>query len=176
MAIDTYYFDGHTAVSDADSKWTNDANAYDGNTATSATAIEGAGSYPPPTGKSLQITGTTGVRTSGTITSVRFRFRGFGTSDMGSSKSAVSINKSAEHLGDIQLESQTGSLVWSSWLTLTAPSGGWVWADINDNIKAMCYLWTGTGINAGVAIVELEVTYEASLTDPSFARRALLLT
>lgn len=74
-ALTTVYFDGSISVTDANNAWTNDANAFNGNTTTFATG-SGTGN---PTGGALVGAGTSGSIGSGSIIlSVRARLYGGG--------------------------------------------------------------------------------------------------
>ena len=101
-ALTTVYFDGSLGITDARNAWTNDANAFNGDTTTFATA---GGTQSPASG-ALVGAGTSGSISSGsTILSVRARLYGGGPT----------------------------TRTWGSWVTLTAPTGGWTSA----NIKAL---------------------------------------
>ena len=98
-ALTTVYFDGSISVTDANNAWTNDANAFNGNTTTFATA----GGTQSPTSGALVGAGTSGSISSGsTILSVRARLYG----------------------------GSPTTRTWGSWVTLTAPTGGWTSANI----------------------------------------------
>lgn len=73
--LTTVYFDGSISITDANTAWTNDANAFNGNTTTFATA----GGTQSPTSGALVGAGTSGSIGSGsTILSVRARLYGGG--------------------------------------------------------------------------------------------------
>ena len=98
-ALTTLYFDGSISVTDANNAWTNDANAFNGNTTTFATA----GGTQGVNSGALVGAGTSGSISSGsTILSVRARLYGGGFT----------------------------TRTWGSWVTLTAPTGGWTSANI----------------------------------------------
>lgn len=70
MATSTYYFDASdAAITDPLADWTNDANAADGSTATSASSA----SILTDTAKYIQIEGTNFPDSSGIVTRVRAR-------------------------------------------------------------------------------------------------------
>jgi len=70
MAVVTYYFDGHTSITDTGASWTNDANAFDGSTSTFASSTSG--------GTSLVGQGTnSSLPPNVTVTQVRARTFGF---------------------------------------------------------------------------------------------------
>ena len=73
--LTTIYFDGSISITDARNAWTNDANAFNGNTTTFATA----GGTQGPNSGALVGAGTSGSISSGsTILSVRARLYGGG--------------------------------------------------------------------------------------------------
>ena len=95
----TVYFDGSISITDAKNIWTNDANAFNGNTTTFATA----GGTQGVNSGALVGAGTSGSINSGSIIlSVRARLYGGGLA----------------------------TRAWGSWVTLTAPTGGWTSANI----------------------------------------------
>lgn len=98
-ALTTVYFDGSLGITDANNAWTNDANAFNGDTIAFATA----GGTQSPTSGALVGAGTSGSISSGsTILSVRARLYG----------------------------GNPTTRTWGSWVTLTAPTGGWTSANI----------------------------------------------
>lgn len=107
MATATYYFDGHVSISDPDNNWTNDSNAFNGNTANYA---EGANSGTSSTNE-LYGAGTTCPTTGGTITQVRIR-----------------VYRAAQGL----------SAGWTSYYTLSTPSGGFSW-DLLSKLECLLY-------------------------------------
>ncbi len=75
MAVATYYFDGHTTVSDVDSNWTDESNFIDDSAVTSAYALlEGSTST-----NYLLVTGTTAPSSGGEILQVRAKLMGSST-------------------------------------------------------------------------------------------------
>lgn len=159
--VATYYFDASdSGPTDASAGWTNDANAFDGSTATDAYGDGTSGRY-------LIAGGTTAPTSGANITQVRIRVGGI----------------------------PTGGFVYSSYITLTVPFGGWTWAKVNDlvvrintsfnNVIPDVYEGADTGfttslglinvnMETSVAIVQLEVTTDPLLnkisnTDAGFA-------
>ena len=145
--VETFYVDGHTSITDTSNNWNNDANAFDGDTGTSADTSAG---------DNLVGVGTNAPSTGNTISQVRMRFYG-------------SLNG--------------GSFSWSSYATLSTPSGGWTWAKVQalearlnrdfsiGYVQARIYdgathLGTaqifGFNTSANVAKVEVEVTSATS--------------
>ncbi len=98
MATTTYYFDGHSGITDPDSVWSNDANAFNGDNTTNASVSTSGDSSV----NYLQGVGTTAPTTGTAITQVRVRIDG----------------GSAGH-------------TYGSYDTLTPPSGGWSWSEVN---------------------------------------------
>lgn len=117
----TYYF--NTSISgptDADSVWTQDTNAFDGDTATNAIS-SAAGDE---TTKFLAAAGTTAPSTGGPISSVKVRVYGNGA-QVGLAY-IYTDNTYAEKLGNTISWGANGQ--WGSYITLTAPAAGWSWA------------------------------------------------
>ena len=112
----TYYFDGSDGVTDSDGVWTDDANAYDNNTATTAytsTAGTSSSNY-------LEVDGTNAPASGGVIVAVKARLYG-----------------------------QNG---WSSYITLSAPSGGWDWTKVQAlSVRAWSF---GVGVATSYAVYD----------------------
>jgi len=149
MAVSTYYIDAHGGVTDASANWTNDANAFDGNTATyaiPASNCDGSSGY-------LQGSGSNAPGSGGAISQVRVRVfdaRSF---------SPITINATADIYDSATLlGTATGGLnAYGSFVTLDAPSGGWDWTKLQNLIAR------GYGeANRRLARIELEVTYADS--------------
>lgn len=101
MAQTTYYFDGHTGITDLEEVWIGDANAFNGNT-TDFAYVQASGDYIT---NALRGVGTTAPDT-GTDIITLVEVRGY-VSDNGSG---------------------TG---WSGYTSLSEPTGGWTWEKIN---------------------------------------------
>lgn len=102
MPVDTYYFDCSDAgPTDPNAKWTNDANAFNGNTADAATGQTSGIS----SADFLKGEGTNAPASGGNITQVRYR------AFIGSSISTPS-----------------GSF--TSYSSVSTPSGGWDWTKL----------------------------------------------
>lgn len=102
MAVDTFYFDGHTSITDPGGVWTNDSNVFDGSTTTNAVASSNGST----SSNYLEGQGTNASGITGTITQVRARIRGYSALDNGYEYSAYD--------------------------TLNEPSGGWSLAAVQD--------------------------------------------
>lgn len=158
MPVVTYYFDGSDAgASDPNGVWTDDANAFDGNTATFATTGDNTGSV-----------------------STNYLFAA-GT-DAPSSIDEITLVRARVHYND-----NGGAGVWSSYRTIPAPTGGWTFSvlqsleikiywlfdggggdevylaiytdSLGELLDNNLYAGVGAGGSEGVAKVELEVTY-----------------
>jgi len=122
---ETYYFDASDeGPTDPTASWTNDANAFDGSTSTSAIAsigstgeLSGGGTDSPVSGPS---TGTIEARIYSSMIS--------SSDDLnweiwtnGKGEQLLSEVRSTFHLAS-----------WSAYVELTEPTGGWTWQKIND--------------------------------------------
>lgn len=124
MAVDTYYFDASIeGPSDPGNVWFDDINAFDANENTFASVV-----YPNGGSSSsnyLQGKGTTAPISDNPISQVRFRVR----YDDGSSG------------------------LWTSYVDLTPPSGGWTFDKANKlEVKA----WYNTALDIGTATIYTE--------------------
>jgi hypothetical protein len=125
----TYYFDASDGgPTDPDSRWTNDANAFDGSTGTQAALATGFGSSV--SSNYLMGEGTDAPGSGATIDRVVARVMSGGTSATPIPiNAAIYTNGLAELLGtatDVMDVSST----WGSYATLSTPSGGWTWAKV----------------------------------------------
>lgn len=153
----TYYLNASDAgPTDAGSAWTNDANAFDGSTSTyaevvtTANALTGQGSNAPTSGDP--------------ISQVRGRAYGCagGTTPVGNASfyySAVSLGVANYPVTAATCVSGFG---WSSYTTLSTPSGGWTWQKVND-LEVRSSLSIGTRVRAYRAEVEVTSAPGASI-------------
>lgn len=128
MATTTYYFDGHSGITDVSGFWVNDSGAFDGDTATRATiAIGGTGNY-------LRGVGTTAPGSGTTITQVRARINtgGVGATPVQTNADVYSADET-ELLGSAS-DVIDNSTTWGSYVTLTPPTGGWSWTELQELI------------------------------------------
>ena len=150
MAVNTYYFDGSdAAASDPNNVWSNETNADDGSTSTSATTVT-SGSIST---NYLQIEGTNAPASSDSITQVRARVYGAYTSSL--DRHLIYTDGRAEALFN-QSSILPSTAGWSSYATLTVPTGGWTWA----KVQALEYVTFLTLSSTLVSIyrAEIEVT------------------
>ena len=151
-----YYFDASdAAVSDPNTNWSNDANAFDGNTATSATPAASGDT----TTNYLMGEGTTAPTTGTAIVQVRARVYRH-TSPAGQANAAIYSNGLAELLGTTVSTGQPG---YGSYIILSTPSGGWTWQKVND-LEVKIYDSVGSN-RSPVSRVDLEVTYGDASTN-----------
>jgi len=152
--VNTYYFNGSdAAATDPDAVWTNDANAFDGLTTTSA-SVATTGSTAS---NFLLAEGTNAPTTGSTITQVRARIYATTTSDdlNPNMEAAIYTNALGELLGSPQKSGLEG---WGSWATLSTPSGDWTWQKIND-LEVKVYRVGGIlPLTSNAFRVEVEVT------------------
>jgi len=157
----TYYFDGHTSITDPNNQWTNDANAFDGNTATSATSGTTAGST---SSNYLYGIGTTAPLGGNTITQVQARVYGSASGGLTGTVDIFNSNL-ATQLGSITVSGFPAA--YTGYTTLTAPAGGWSWSAIN-SLEVLAFPNGGNNIN--IAVIEVLVTYATTAgTDFSIA-------
>lgn len=122
MAVDTYYFDVSDAgPTDIDGAFTNDANAFDGSTSTSASTS----SVGTTDENYLRGDGTNAPASGGTISQVRARL--YATSSSGT-RSATIYTSTNESIGTATQTSAVAS--WGSYTTLSTPTGGWDWSKV----------------------------------------------
>jgi hypothetical protein len=155
-AVATYYFDGSDAgPTDPDNAWTNDANAFDGSTATDAITLTSGG----VSSNFLLGEGTTAPSSGGVITQVRARIY-IGSGDDGTA-AAIYTDSLAELLGTANSGSANNH---GSYVSLSTPTGGWTWAKLQA-LEVKIYrpaLFTING--SGIARVEIEVTTIPTVT------------
>jgi hypothetical protein len=144
IATTTYRFDGSQGITDSAGGWSNDANAFDGNTGTSASLV---------TASTLKGVGTTAPATN-TYQITRVRFRANVNVASGSNMYAFVSNNSATVSATDDIPGAASG--WRGYTTIAAPASGWSWNDL-----ANLYILFGmnSGTSASVAEAELEVTY-----------------
>lgn len=163
--FNSYYFNASLGgPTDVSSVWTNDANAFDGSTVTSATttAINGTTSA-----NNLFGAGTTAPTSGDSISLVRARIYG---SETGVSSLVCQIYTSglAQNLGLCGVDGSTPA--WGSYTSLTVPSGGWTWSKVNA-LETKFYYPGGDASNTAAYRVEVEVstfTGQVTLIEPQY--------
>ncbi|HRP51834.1 MAG TPA: LamG domain-containing protein [Candidatus Dojkabacteria bacterium] len=126
VQTNTYYIDNSdnctagSSCQDPDSVWTDDANAFDGDNSTYAYATALGSS----TTNYLRADGTNAPSTTSTIVSVKARAYGYSVSP---SDTYIRVNTSSGY-NDLYLSVNSPS--WTSYTTLTTPSGGWTWNEV----------------------------------------------
>lgn len=153
----TYYFDGSdAAATDPNGVWTNDSNAFDGDTATVAEAITNGDTVS----NFLKAEGTNAPSSGGVIAEVKARLY---STDAGA---ALSANVYTDGLAqDLGVFSDLG-VGWGGYVTLATPTGGWTWAKVQA-LEVKIYRDGGIS-SAKVSRVELSVitlseTYPGSI-------------
>lgn len=129
-----YYVDSSDAAStDNDANWTNDANAFDGDTATAATVnLNGT-----DVTNELRGFGTNAPGVGNSIVSVKVRVLASG-SEFGALVTDIYDSTGAEFLGSTSNAGVATGGFYSSWVYLTTPTGGWTWAKVQ-GLQAICY-------------------------------------
>jgi hypothetical protein len=144
----TYYFDASDAIaSDPNSAWTNDGNAFDGSTATTAQTS----SHSSVSSNFLMAEGTNAPASGSEITNVKMRIYGSGNSLGDTAKATAYTDGLIESLGEA---TQTGT-GYGSYVTLSVPTGGWTWGKVQ-SLEVKIYA-TIADTNVDVSKVELEV-------------------
>ena len=168
MAVNTYYFDGSDeAASDPDSVWTNETNADDGSTSTSAYCS----TLGSKTTNEIQIDGTN-ASGFGSVSQVQARVYGDDQYCSNTINATVYTDSMAEELGTARYSlAVVGGKGWSSYETLSAPSGGWTLAKVQA-LETRIYLSNADGISY-VYKVEISVTGTGTAAD---SERTLYLT
>jgi len=156
MATVTVYFDcSDGGPSDPDGVWTNDSNAFNGSLSNAATSsADGTTSVGY-----LKGDGTNATDLGGTITQVRARhYDSNGSSSSGLARQAyIYTDGLAESLGNTSRDAAS-TAGYSSYTTLSTPSGGWTWSKIQALETKIISSGADT-VTASIYIVELEVTY-----------------
>ena len=146
--MSTFYFDGHSAVSDPNTVWSTDSNAFDGNTSTAATC---------GTAGSVSTNFLLGEGTNATGSGAIFRVdaRVFSTvSGEKNTNAAIYTDGLGELLGTATRSNAASG--WGSYVTLTAPASGWTWLALAE-LEVKLYATSITAGNAYPSRVELEV-------------------
>lgn len=161
----TYYFDGSDgAIVDNIGVWTDDANAFDGSTATSASTnnrtatawLKGEGTNSPTTGTE--------------ITQVRARIYADDTN--ATMNAVVYTDGQAQSLGNPSGPSEISG--WGDYITLSTPTGGWTWQVVSD-LEAVLDLNGLAGASGSISRVEVEVTSLSPLPSGTYYWRVRAL-
>jgi hypothetical protein len=154
----TYYLDASDAsVTDPNAVWTNDANAFDGNTATTAfTTTVGSVSTNYLYGQ-----GTDAPSTGDTIAYVRARMHGQAPDGFSGGSAAIYTDTLGGLLGTLT-GLPTASAGYTSFITLSVPTGGWTWAKV---AALEAKLYSGSSVNqTAISRVEFEVNTVSTAT------------
>jgi hypothetical protein len=125
-----YYFDGSdAAASDPNSVWTTEANITADQSLTTFGTVNTTGSTAS---NYVMAEGTSAPSSGGTITNVYVRMHHKWGSSSGTNAGELKIYTDAlgELLSTIAQSTTSTTAVWTSWATLTVPSGGWTWAKV----------------------------------------------
>lgn len=156
VAVQTYYQDGHTSITDPDAVWNNDSSAFDGSTATfadtltigstSTNYLDGRGSTAPTTGNAITQVRVRQYANSGSINTLT---------------SVIYTGGLGEQLGTVSTTLSTSD-TYTSYVTLTAPTGGWTWAQVAD-LETKTY--SNSASKTGkLSRIEFEVTSTSVIT------------
>lgn len=144
-----FYFDSSDAgPTDNNTVWTGDTNIDDGSTATEATTTT--------TGSTnwIRSEGTTAPASGGDILQVERRW--YCGSSGGGATGNLAIHTDGQGESLIAGSSSPAASTWTTWATLSEPSGGWTWAKVQALEATMYYLSSGTTLSVGV--IEIRVT------------------
>jgi hypothetical protein len=154
----TYHFDASdVAVTDPNSYWGAEANAFDGTLATYATNNGASGDGSVSTGY-IEATGTTAPASGGHLVKVRTRIHTV-HSITDNETARLNVYSGTELIGHVQ-RGPIGGTAWSDYVDLKTPSSGWTWAKLQ---ALRARFWSIRMINSGyVAVdkIEIEVTSE----------------
>lgn len=157
MAVNTYYFDGSdVAATDSGSTWSNVTNVDDGDIDTDMTS----NSDPSST---VTIQGTNAPSGSTGISQVRARIYGGSSVITTSNTWTVYVDGQGQTLATVS-DAITPTEGWSSYTTLSTPTGGWDWTKVQG--LETTFVVTSNFLSAvvGVSRIEVEVTSD----DPEY--------
>lgn len=121
-----YYFDGSdAAATDPNSVWTAEENIIDASDSTGGTVTTTGDTST----NYVMAEGTNAPASGGTIAGVRVRVFHDTTSSSASGEVKIYSDGLAELLATVSVSS-TSTDTYSSWTTLSTPSGGWTWAKV----------------------------------------------
>lgn len=155
-ATNTYYFDASdAAASDPNSVWTGDANAFDGSIGTKASITGNNGSN---SSNYIMAEGTTAPNGTDVISQVRARIYSSGIGLAGQRITAeIYTDGLAENLGTVNGTINDTTPDWSTYTTLTTPTGGWTYEKLK-SLEVKAYRTGASGGTMNLYRVEIEVT------------------
>ncbi len=161
MAISSFYFNASdAALSDPNSAWTNDENAFDGSITTAATTT-----LTGDTATNFLLgQGTDAPSTGGTITSVSARVYGQGQNSGGFAGPQTSASIYTIALGELlgtPVTIASTAAQWGLYVVLSAPAAGWTWQTVN-NLQVKLYTLSGSLGTCTARKVEVQVTFTHS--------------
>ena len=163
MAVATYYFDGSDGTTTG-SSWSGLTNVTDGSTSTAAVTS----AYNT---SDLVVFGTNAPSSGGAISSVRARAYGMHYTGFDDYLEIYTQSRGETLLGYLASGPTTDSNTtpaWTSWFSVTAPSGGWSWSVLQVLEAAMIYDAGPPGTKEGdIYRIEIEVTYTAGTVTSS---------
>lgn len=155
--VETYYFDLSDAnYSDPNLNWSQEVNAFDGDTGT----VASMGMSSTTSNRFLYGQGTNAPETGGTVTQVRARLYG-NPGDVGPTIGSIYTDGLGELLGEP--ERSTAGNGWGDYVTLSTPTGGWTWYKLAHLEVKLHGTDNLGGVTANVAKIELEITSNLSV-------------
>jgi len=149
--MSTYYFDGSdAAVTDPNAVWTNEANAFDGSTATEASVATGGST----SSNYMFAEGTNAPSTGTSINLVKARIFGDGDASAATLVAAIYTDGLGELLGSPSVNSASNA--WGSYTDLSTPTGGWTWAKVQA-LEVKAYASVISDTSGQIMRIEIEV-------------------
>lgn len=137
MAVNSYRFDAHNGYSDPSFRWENGEKAFDGAINLSSTSPVEHATYSDiststKTSGYLEGSGTAAPMNNGFIGDItQVRVRMVGTYKAKAYTMSGTVYSGAAELGTCSATNGTPA-AWGSYVTLTAPTGGWSWQKVRD--------------------------------------------
>lgn len=167
MATATYYFNGNGGITDPGGLWTNDSNAFDGNTYSVSSASQSSGTSSK-TSNYLQGIGTNSPASGGTVTQVRVRVNG--SSGFGTSAAYATVYSNANEELGTAVGLGGSSSGFGSYVTLSEPAAGWSFTEVQA-LYTRCHS-NNVSVDGVLGIVigkvEIEVTYTPTTGTSNF--------
>lgn len=154
----TFYIDGHNSIVDAQAKWTNDSNAFNGDTVTYAeSTTNGSNSSNALVGNGTN-SGTTNL---GDILDVSARV--YAQARASGAQVVTSLTSSGESVSSNTFYLYGNTPAWTYSYYLKPPTGGWTWQKLSDLTSTTYISGSGTTNTGKLYAVEITVIYKDSV-------------
>lgn len=163
--VSTYIFNSSNgAASDPNAVWANDANAYDTDNLTTPTTVATSATAGSASSNYIQGFGTDAPTSGNTIKLVEARFYHKANGGLSATSIQIFTQSLGQSLGTQTNISDLASNSWSTYFSLSIPSGGWTWSKVS---LLECKAWIDNivGGTAGIYAVEVRVTYQSGSAD-----------